>query len=124
MKHFMVALIAALTLMTSQASTSSRPGKTTTTDGQVRTAIKGESVHANIPRIPRYKILRSNPHKITHKILDGKVSDFIDDDELMSPYLRRDLIKIEHSEGLSDLVLWKLFLARQQALAKYREKFG
>lgn len=128
MKHIMVGLTAALILMISQTSTASGHSSTSkriiTIELPATIAIKNVSVHANIPRIPKYKILRSNPYKTTHRIIDDSDDDFIDDDGLITPYRRQDLTKIEHPEGISEDMQWKLFLARQLALAKYRSIHG
>jgi hypothetical protein len=42
-------------------------------------------------------------------------------DDLATGYRRRDLNKIEHEDGISEQVRWRLFLARQLALMKFRE---
>ena len=42
----------------------------------------------------------------------------------MTAYRRRDLNKIEHDDALPEHIRWKLFLARQMALLKYREKWA
>ena len=56
--------------------------------------------------------------------LDG--SDLIIDDELTFGRNRRseEFGKVVHSDDLSDYVKFRLWLARQTALAKYREAHG
>lgn len=128
MKRFTAALIVVMILMTSKISMASgdplTSKSTTTTGGRAQTATRNAVVHANIPRIPRFKVLRSNPYRTVHRVIDDSSDDFIDDDGLMTSYRRRDLDKIDHPDGLSEKVRWRLFLARQLALAKHREKFG
>jgi len=50
--------------------------------------------------------------------------DFLEVDDVITSYRRRDLNKIEHDEGISEDVRWRLFLARQLALLKHREVHG
>ena len=75
-----------------------------------------------MPRIPRFKVVRSNPHKVSTRILNYDTDDFIDDDGLITSYRRRDLQKIVNDpDQLSDYIMGRLATARQAALAKYRE---
>jgi hypothetical protein len=74
-----------------------------------------------IKRIPKFSLLRSNPFRLS-KIMDNPDEDiFVDDDGLISARRRRDITKIEHPDGISPHARWRLFLARQLALLKYRE---
>jgi len=76
-------------------------------------------------RIPKPKLFRSNPHRKTYFLLiDDNDDVFVQDEDLATGYRRRDLNKIEHEDGISEKVRWRLFLARQMALFKYREKWG
>ena len=75
-------------------------------------------------RIPKPKLFRSNPHRISHFIYDPDDEIFVQDDDLATGYRRRDLTKIEHPDGISERVRWRLFLARQLAMLKYRELHG
>ena len=128
MKRLLGILIATLMTTTSQASMNPSGnehfGKPIAIVAQPRTVTRSVPVHVSIPRIPKFKVLRGNPHRVTHFLLDDSDEDFVDDEGIMSPYRRRDLTKIEHPDGLSEKVKWRLFLARQLALLKYRQKFG
>jgi hypothetical protein len=70
------------------------------------------------PKILKPKIFVGHPHKIVVNDRDG---DFLEVDDVITSYRRRDLNKIEHEDGISDHVRWRLFLARQLALLKYRQ---
>ena len=126
MKRLLGIMIAILT-MTSQASTIQNGnvlyGKPTAIVVQPKTAIRSVPAFVSQTRIPKFKVFRSNPYRYSKIIIDD--ADYeIDDEGLMSPYRRKDLNKIEHDEGISDKVRWRLFLARQLALLKYREIHG
>ena len=75
--------------------------------------------HAKHRRIVKSKVQRAIPFG-----LDDSDDDVVQNDDLATGYRRRDLNKIEHEDGISDYVRWRLFLARQLALFKYREKWG
>jgi hypothetical protein len=76
-------------------------------------------------RIPKPKLFRSNPHRKVHFLLiDDNTDVFVQDEDLATGYRRRDLTKIEHEDGISEYVRWRLFLARQLALLKYKEVQG
>lgn len=117
----------AILMMTSQASTTQNGnepyGKPTATVAQQRIATRSAPVFVKQTRIPKFKVLRSNPHRYSKIIIDD-VDYEIDDEGLISPYRRKDLNKIEHEDGISDKVRWRLFLARQLAMFKYREIHG
>ena len=127
MKKLLGILIATLTIITSQASMSQSGnvpyGKPTVTVARPQTVIQSVPAHVKSPRVPKFKILRSNPHRYAKIIIDD-VDYEVDDEGLITPYRRRDLVKIEHEDGISDKVRWRLFLARQLALLKYREIHG
>ena len=100
-------------------------GKPTPTVTQPKTAI--QSVQAPVKRIARPKLFRSNPHRVAHfALIDDQDDIFIADDDLATGYRRRDLGKIEQPDDapLPDHIRWRLFLARQMALLKYREIQG
>ena len=79
MKTYMLnVMIATTILMISQASTALT--NTKTTELPAKTAIKKEQSHVVVPRIPRFKIIRSNPYRISHKLLEDDSDDFIEDD--------------------------------------------
>ena len=98
-------------------------GKPTHIVVRPRTAIPNVPVHVKPTRIPKFKLLRSNPHRYSKIIIDD-IDYEVDDEGLATPYRRRDLNKIEHEDGISEKVRWRLFLARQAALLVYRAKFG
>ena len=125
MKRLLGILIATLMILISPASMSQTGNarKPTATVTQQRIAIQSAHHIVKSPRIPRFKVLRSNPHRYSKIVIDDLDYE-IDDDGLISPYRRRDLNKIEHEEGISDRVRWRLFLARQAALLVHRSKFG
>lgn len=87
------------------------------------TAIRSVPVRANILKIQKPKLFVGNPHKILIFANDWD-GDFLEVDDVITSYRRRDLNKIEHDDGISDHVRWRLFLARQLALLKYREVHG
>jgi hypothetical protein len=128
MRKFIGILIATLVTMSSQASMiqsgNEHSGKPIAIATQRLTATRNAVVHANLPRIPKFKLLRGNPHRVTHIIIDDDEDDFIDDEGIMTAYRRRDLSKIKHPDDISEKVRWKLFLARQLALIKFREKWA
>ena len=120
MKKLAVILMTTISLASMPAIGNELYGKRTLTATQLRTAIQSVPVHVKAPRIPKFKVLRSNPYRYS-KITIDDVDYEIDDEGLISPYRRRDLNKIEHEDGISDRVRWRLFLARQLALLKHRE---
>ena len=77
-------------------------------------------------RIPKPKLFRSNPHRKAHFLLiDDNDDVFVQDEDLATGYRKRDLNKIEHEDVvLSDHVRFRLWLARQLALEKYRQKWA
>jgi hypothetical protein len=122
MKNLLGILIAMMVTTASQASTSLN-GNPIPIVTQAKTVIQSVPVHVKSPRIPKFKVLRSNPYRYSKIVIDD-IEIEIDDEGLISPYRRRDLTKIHHDDGISDHVRWRLFLARQMALLKYRERFG
>jgi hypothetical protein len=125
MKRFIGTLIAMLTITSSQASTTlinGGPYTETNHYGIHRpTATQKGPVLAK-SRIPKPKLFRSNPHRKTHFLLiDDNDDVFVQDEDLATGYRRRDLSKVENQDGISEYVRWRLFLARQLALLKYRE---
>lgn len=127
MKQLLGVLVATTIITASQASTSltgsEHYGKIIPIAIRAQTATPNVQAHVKSQRIPKFKVLRSNPHRYSKIIIDD-VDYEIDDEGLMSPYRRRDLIKIEHPDGVSEKVRWRLFLARQLALLKYHEVHG
>jgi hypothetical protein len=121
MKIFMVALIAATTMMTSQANTPLKNGALYTEINpyaiQHQIVTPNALAHVKHKRIVKSKVQRAQPFG-----LDDGDDDVVQNDDLATGYRRRDLTKIEHPDGISEYVRWRLFLARQLALMKYREK--
>ena len=81
---------------------------------------------AHQPRVPRIKLLRSNPHRFTAIRLQGtNPYDAPDDDFLCSSSARRPKvapIQVDDSDDeLSDYVQVRLAVARARAMARYRE---
>ena len=56
--------------------------------------------------------------------MDDSEDDVVQNDDLATGYRRRDLTRIEHPDGISERVRWRLFLARQLAMLKYYEVNG
>ena len=81
--------------------------------------------HQHLPlRIPKPKLLRSNPLRKSLIIGGSDPADVIDDEDLITGYRRRDLDKsktIQLEDDLSDYVLVRLALARAKAMEVYRK---
>ena len=83
------------------------------------------SEHVARPRVPRIKLLRSNPHRLTTIRLQGTDPyDAPDDDYICSAMARRP--KIVNPDNavdneVSDYVAVRLAVARARAMQKYRE---
>ena len=83
-------------------------------------------VRLHQPRVPRIKLLRSNPHRFTAIRLQGtNPYDAPDDDFLCSSSARRPKVtppQVDDSdEELSPYVQVRLAVARARALSRYRE---
>jgi len=83
---------------------------------QHQTATPNAQAHAKHRRIVKSKVQRAIPFGI-----DDTDDDVVQNDDLATGYRRRDLNKIEHEDGISDYIRWRLFLARQLAMLKYYE---
>jgi len=121
-RYYAVAVILILSLVSmtlTEAKENNLYGKPTPSAIQQKTVTR--SVPASV-KVPRFKVLRTNPFRKS-LIAEGVDTD-IDDDNIAPGYRRRDLNKIEHEDGISDRVRWRLFLARQLAMLKYREKWA
>jgi len=83
------------------------------------------SVRAHLPRVPKVKLLRSNPHRFTAIRLQGTDPyDAPDDDFLCSSSIRRPKITPPADsvdDELSAYVQVRLAVARARAMARYRE---
>ena len=82
-------------------------------------------------RIPKPKLLRSNPLRKSLILGGNDPSNTIDDEDIAPLYRRRYLDKsktlrplFEPEEELSDYVKFRLFLARNLALMKLQEVRG
>ena len=81
-------------------------------------------VRAHLPRVPKVKLLRSNPHRFTAIRLQGTDPyDAPDDDFLCSSSSRRPKVTppAESDDDVSDYVSVRLAVARARAMARYRE---
>jgi hypothetical protein len=92
-------------------------------------AIKHDVIKAHLPRIPRVKLLRSNPHRFTAIRLQGTDPyDAPDDDFLCTSSARKPKVTkfdpVDDDEELSDYVTVRLAVARARAMQKYREVRG
>ena len=129
MKRFLNILVAMLMILISQASMSQSGnvlyGKPTVIATQPKTVT--QNVPVLVKRIPKPKLFRANPHRLTHfALIDDQDDIFIADDDLATGYRRRDLGKIEQPDDapLPDHIRWRLFLARTAAMLKYKEVQG
>lgn len=124
MKRFTSILIALVMIGTSQASTNQHgtvlSANPIVTETQHKTAIRNVPVRV---KIQKPKLFVGNPHKVTI-FADDYDDEFLEFDDLITSYRRRDLNKIEHEDGISDKIRWRLFLARQLAMLKYKEVHG
>ncbi len=130
MKRLVVVSLALLMIGTNQASTIQNGkeiyGKPIPTVTQRPTVTRSAQGRVNIPRIQKPKFFVGNPHKIS-LFADDYSDDIVEVDDIITAYRREDLQKIhkeEKSNDLSEDVKWRLFLARQLALLKYREIHG
>jgi hypothetical protein len=103
-------------LMINLASGNENTGKPIAIVVRAQTATPNAQGHAKHKRIVKSKVQRVQPFG-----LDDNDDDVVQNDDLATGYRRRDLNKIEHEDGVSEYVRWRLFLARQLAMMKYRE---
>jgi hypothetical protein len=80
--------------------------------------------HLTRPRVPRIKLLRSNPHRLTTIRLQGTDPyDAPDDDYICSGTARRPKVSRPvdtPDDTVSDYVAVRLAIARAKAMQKYR----
>lgn len=76
-----------------------------------------------VKHVPKVKLFRSNPYRYNRIYVDNQDEVTVDDEDLMSPYRREDLFKVVHLDDVSDNARWRLFLIRQLALLKHRERY-
>ena len=109
-------LLTATVLITSLAN-----GKENTmiSVAQHPTATLSAPAHVKHRRIVKSKVQRVQPFG-----MDDSEDDVVQNDDLATGYRRRDLTRIEHPDGISERVRWRLFLARQLAMLKYYEVNG
>lgn len=83
------------------------------------------NVRAHLPRVPRAKLFRANPHRLTAIRLQGTDPyDAPDDDYICGGTARRPKIANPTSQSdddVSDYVQVRLAVARARAMARYRE---
>ena len=86
---------------------------------------------AHLPKIPKAKLLRSNPHRLSAIRLRGTSPyDAPDDEDLCASSSRRPKVAdpkpvdADNDEELSDYVKIRLLIARTRAMQKYREAQG
>jgi hypothetical protein len=106
-------------LMTNLASGNQNIGKPTVIVALQQTATPNVQARAKHKKIVKSKVHRAIPFG-----MDDSDDDFVQNDDVATGYRRRDLNKIEHPDGISEYVRWRLFLARQLALLKYKEIHG
>jgi hypothetical protein len=78
-------------------------------------------------RIPKPKLLRSNPLRKSLILGGSDPYNTIDDEDIITSYRRRDLNKFktfDSEDEVSDYVKFRLFLARNLALMKLQEVRG
>lgn len=80
-------------------------------------------VQHQLPRIPKQKLLRSNPLRKSLILGGSNPVTIIDDEDLITGYRRRDLDKSDkiQPDDVSDYVLVRLAVARAKAMAAYRK---
>jgi hypothetical protein len=82
-------------------------------------------VRTHQPRVPRIKLLRSNPHRFTTiRFQDTDPYDAPDDDYICSGSARRPKVTPpadSADDELSEYVQVRLAVARARAMARYRE---
>lgn len=99
---------------------------TTTAWAQVPVHVSADhAVRAHQPRVPKIKLLRSNPHRFTAIRLQGTDPyDAPDDDHICSGSTRRPKLAPpadSDDDDVSDYVAVRLAVARARAMARYRE---
>ena len=128
-----VMMISGISLANTNPSGNQTYSKVTTIESPAKTATKNAPALVKSPRIPKPKIFRSNPYRVAYYAANANDSDdiVIDDEDKITGYRKRDLQKVratptvDDPEGdITEDIRWKLFLARQVALMRYREIHG
>jgi hypothetical protein len=83
---------------------------------------KRQSLLKATPKKP--SLLRSNPHRIAILNLDDCEIEFVFDDAIHRGYSRPRIEQIDADDDLPEHIKWRLFLSRQLALLKYKEKWA
>jgi hypothetical protein len=126
MKRFIGILIATLAMTSSQASMilpSGEPSAELSPYVTLRpTATPNVPVHAKAKKVIKSKLVNIRLQRFL--AVDDDDNIYVQEEDLATGYRRRDLTKVEHPDGISEYVRWRLFLARQLALLKYREING
>lgn len=125
--HVLVLMILSLVSTIAIGQTTSVQTRTTTSVTHIKTATRSVQVHVAKPAKP--KVFVGNPHQAFRLAfnIDDDDNDVFDLDDIATAYRRRDLNTVktdatdDNPEGLSEDIQWRLFLARQLALLKYRE---
>lgn len=120
MKKLLGILIAILMSTISQASTITTNGDRYTETNLYETQPKTATPNAQV-RVKHKKIIKTKVQRYIPFSADDSEEVFVQEEDLATGYRRRDLNKIEHEDGISERVRWRLFLARQLALLKHRE---
>ena len=113
-------LLTTMIAMTSLASGNENTETTTSVS-----AVQPQTATPNVPaRVKHKRIVKSKIQRLGILVGMEDADYTIPADDLATGYRRRDLNKIEHEDGISEQVRWRLFLARQLALLKYKEIHG
>jgi hypothetical protein len=124
-----ILLIITIAMTSLAANGTETIGKPKVTVVQHQTATQSGRVRVSVQKIQKPKLFVGNPHKIT-VFADDWEDDFFEIDDIITAYRREDLQRIhtdttqDNPEGLSEYIQWRLYLARQLALMKYREVHG
>jgi hypothetical protein len=111
-------LLTMMIAITSLASGRENHGDSLVSVARPQTATPNVPARVKHKRIVKSKVQRPVPFGID----DIEYEVLVDD--LATGYRRRDLNKLEHEDGISERIRWKLFLARQLAMFKYKAVHG
>jgi hypothetical protein len=120
MKQLLGILIATLMIGTSQANGNESITKLTAIAARPQIVTQRDPVR--VKKTIKSKVVNLKVKRFLD--IDDDDSIFLQEEDLATGYRRRDLSKIEHPDGISEKVRWRLFLARQLAIMKYREIHG
>jgi hypothetical protein len=101
-------------------TTTALPAKTVTKKGPA-------PVNYQIPRVPKPKLFRSNPLRKSLILGGSNPWDTVDDEDYIVNSYRR-LIELKKynekdQDDLPEYIRWRLFLARQLAMLRYKELY-